>query len=242
MAIARPVNGHVEYAVPQATIDAAPEGTIYAHFAWFHRRSGRWIGEWAGYVPPPRFPRIAWLRNKWAWCVQAGLSPDRSAYETLDEEWDLDAWHACRPGEAVGLEVSQFGWPIGDQRYHVFRSLTRMLDWPSMRRYIEAKTSTGEIVANQESSRPLREAVPGQRVIDITGTPLEQHHGRLFGRIVRGPDGYRIERLGGGVIRAVLVEASPDLDQIIHQPARQPAQLRRGSRHGEFCRQDHYDR
>ena len=39
--------------VAQEVIDAAPDGMVYRHVSFFDRPTGHWIGEWAGYLPPP---------------------------------------------------------------------------------------------------------------------------------------------------------------------------------------------
>ena len=53
----------------------------------------------------------------------------------------------------------------------------------------DSTAETLEIVANQESHRPIRDGVPGQRVLDVTGTWLEPYHGNIFGRFVRRGEG-----------------------------------------------------
>ena len=134
------------------------------HFAFFRQLTGEYIREWAGPVPAPSawVTRLGWpwLLNRWATLVS---QPQR--------------------GE-IGLDVTHIGWPVGDFCYCTCDVVDRRLDCGPPRHYIEVHLTTGEIVANQESHRPIRSAVPGQRVLDITGTALEPYHGQLFGRFV----------------------------------------------------------
>lgn len=147
------------------------------HFAFFRQGSGECVREWKGAIadPPPWVVRTGWrwLLNRWATHVS---QPQR--------------------GE-VALDVTHIGWPVGDFCYCTFNEVDRLLDWGPARHYIEVREDTLEIVANQESHRPIRSAVPGQLVIDITGTALEQHYGHIFGRFVRGQAGWYLEPLRG---------------------------------------------
>jgi hypothetical protein len=68
----------------------------------------------------------------------------------------------------VGLDVTHIGWPVGEFCYCRFDEIDRRLDWGPPRHYLEIRTDTGEIVAQLESHRPVRAAVPGQVVIDVT--------------------------------------------------------------------------
>ena len=189
------------------------EDSIYVHLVWFHDRHGHWLAEWAGYVPEPSGGSFD---NEWLHHVQADISPDL----TIAAEIDADAWDACKAGGAVCLEVSKFAWPVGDQRYHRWNRLHRMIDWPdvSVHKYIEVDTQKRNIIANQSSHRPIRDAVINQRILDITGTPLARLHGSLWGSFLwtgdrwrfvpRDPDG----RLITEAQHRLLTEASSEMD------------------------------
>lgn len=203
MALPRRAGDHLEYAVPQKTITAAPEGCVYVHLAWFLRRSvredvGQWIGEWAGYVSAPHEPILrrsgdARLRalDRWTHDVQRLITPYGSAWETVDSTWDANRYESCPEGGAVCLDVTRFGWPVGDHVWHSWDDLHRSLDWPeaSGHRFIEIDVATLRVVAQQHSHRPVRDAVPGQKVFDITGTPFERAWGGIHGRFVRRENG-----------------------------------------------------
>ena len=168
---------------------------IYRHFAWFHRHTGLWLAEWRGDIPSHGIPhsvvgdeRIRRL-NAWQqhWVQRLGEC------ETLDEVREAERWDACRPGEAVCLDVTQFGWPIGDHIWHVWNDTDRRIDWPesSTHLFVEVDVPTLRVVANQRSHRPIRDAVVGQHVIDITGTPWAAYHGQIWGRFVWRKDEQR---------------------------------------------------
>lgn len=189
MAIPRLVQGHIEYATPLAVIDAAPEGYVYIHFAWFHRWRRHWLAEWAGFVPRPEIdPDLvgdAWLAamNQWRRRVQDQLED----HSCLDHAIDLEAWAACLaegPGRGVCVDVTRYGWPVGDYVWCRYNPVLHDIEWPEEHTFIEVRTDTLEVVANQRSHRPIRDAVPGQRVIDITHTPWARFYGSIFGRFV----------------------------------------------------------
>ena len=142
---------------------------ITRHFAFFRQGSGAWVREWKGPVPePPQWVvrlRWAFLLNYWATVVSG-----------------------AQRGE-IGLDVTHIQWPVGDFCYCRFDEVDRRLDWGPPRHYIEVNIETMEVVANTESHRPVRDAVPGQHVIDITGTRLESHFGHIFGRFTQLIDG-----------------------------------------------------
>ena len=180
---------------------AALEGFVYIHLAWFLRRSvvgDQWIGEWAGYAPTPsdqvlRRSGNARLRalDCWTHEVQRRITPYWAAWPTVDSMWDADRYDACPTGGAVCLDVTRFGWPVGDHVWHRWDDLHRALDWPdsSGHRFIEIDIPTLRVVAQQHSHRPVRDAGPGQKVLDITGTAFERAWGGIHGRFVRMDNG-----------------------------------------------------
>jgi hypothetical protein len=166
----------------RAVLSDAPAGCVYRHFAWFERRGGRWIGEWAGFVPEPvDEPLEAWMHR-----VQAGISPAACVWQTVEDAWDRDRWAACPAGGAVALDVGQFGWPVGDHVWHRWDDVDRRLDWPesSSHAFIEVDLETLTVIANQRSHRPVRPCQAGRAVLDITGTAWEPMCGRIFGQFV----------------------------------------------------------
>lgn len=195
--------------------------TTVLHLAWFDRRSGRWIGEWCGDVAAPMIQpsadaaeqRVAWLQ-----AIACAVSPTDPGQGVVDRA----AWEACPPGGAVALDVTTFGWPLGDHVWHVWDDLRRRLDWPESHTFVELRAAgeTWEIVANQQSHRPIRPTVPGQYVIDITGTPAAAHYGHLWGRFVRRGDGWQFEpaeqmaRSLPAPARAALAAAPIDLELV----------------------------
>lgn len=201
MAIQRLTSSGFAYTVPQEAIDAPTEGSVYVHVAWFHRRGGRWIGEWAGYAPALDTPidvvgeERERLSNAWLHEVQCGITPHGSIWQTLDQEWDVESWAACPIGGAVCLDVARFGWPVGDHCWHIWNDHQRLLDWPesSVHRFIEVQMDALEVIANQSSHRPVRPGVPGHHLIDITGTAFEPFHGEIFGRVAWRGDRWGFE-------------------------------------------------
>lgn len=161
---------------------------VYRHFAWFHRLRGHWLAEWAGYVPAPDVPldlvgdaRLTAM-NVWRRRVQ----DDLAAHPCVEDSVDLAAWQACEPGAAVCVDVTRFHWPVGDHVWHRFDDVLNDIDpaWGEEHKFIEVRMDTLEVVANQSSHRPIRDAVPGQRVFDITGSPMAAYHGQIWGRFV----------------------------------------------------------
>ena len=218
--MARPhlVGNHVEYAVPLAVRRAAPRGCVYIHFAWFHRRQGHWLAEWAGYVPEPDVPpdlvgdaRLAAM-NGWRRRVQDRVSE----YQCLDQAVDLAAWNACEVGGAICVDVTRYQWPVGDHVWHHWSPVIEDIVWGDEHTFIEVNRSAQEVVGNQRSHRPIRDAVPGQHVIDITHTPWAEYYGHIFGRFVRraaeGRWGFEPsnEVFLPSPMRAALAEASVD--------------------------------
>src|SRR3990167_9149155 len=170
---------------------------IYRHFAWFHRHTGLWLAEWAGDVPahlvPPELIGDDRLRDLNIWQQKIVAQIKLGRYPASAELCHAERWDACGPGEAVCLDVTQFGWPIGDHVWHGWNDTDRRIDWQesSMHVFIEVDRSTLRVVANQRSHRPIRDAVVGQHVIDITGTPLAAYHGQIWGRFVWREDEQR---------------------------------------------------
>ena len=160
--------------VPAVVIYDAPDRN-HRHFAFFQQRTGNYVREWKGPVDPP--------------LVDSALSGD--AREAALNRW---ATRVSYPElNEIGLDVTHIGWPVGDFCYCHFDEVERRLEFGLPRHYIEVRLDTLEIVANQESHRPIQDSVPGQRVIDITGTCLEPLHGHIFGRFVKRGHGWAIE-------------------------------------------------
>lgn len=132
------------------------------HFAFFDQITGNYIREWKGPVPSPNIRW--WQRNR-----QVAL-----------DKWATDV---SKPGQGeVGLDVTHIGWPVGDFCYCTFDPVDRRLEWGPPRHYVEVSLDTLEVVANTESHRPIRDAVPNQHVFDITSTAWEPYFGHIFGR------------------------------------------------------------
>lgn len=171
---------------------------VERHFAFFRQRSGEYVREWKGPVqdPPSWVVRLGWqsLLNRWATKVSRP-----------------------RRGE-IGIDVTHVAWPVGDFCYSRFDEINRLLEWGPPRRFIEIRLDTLEVVSNWESHRPVRDAVPGQHVIDITGTWLDPHFGRIWGQFVRQADGrwgivpQANTRRVPALVRQALAEAAIDLD------------------------------
>lgn len=162
---------------------------VYRHFAFFSTYTTRWLGEVAGYVPYPDLPATARtpgrrhrLMADWQKAAIRGLG---TRHEIVDELWD-PAFAAVPSEHTVALDVTSFAWPVGDHIWHRYDPIDQRLDWPesSGHRFIEINTTTLEVVAQQHSHRPVRDAVSGQHVLDITGTPYEQAWGWIWGRFV----------------------------------------------------------
>ena len=160
------------------------------HLAWFRREDGQWLGEWAGQVPspPPQVlasageQRIIGM-NTWLHDTQMLITPSGSAYMCESEVWDMTAWDECPDGGAVCAETSRFKWPVGDHRYHQWDALNNGLDWPKDQHYfIEVNHASRMITSNQSGSRPIVSPQTAT-VLDITGTPLRELHGQVFGTL-----------------------------------------------------------
>ena len=117
------------------------------HFAYFDQNTGAWIRECRGPVPDPD--------------IDTRLVGDARLGA-------LNTWQqriAPAGQDEVGLDVTHIGWPVGDFCYCAFDPVTRLLDWGPERFYIEIEMMALEVVANQRSHRPIRDAAPGQRVL-----------------------------------------------------------------------------
>ena len=138
---------------------------IERHFAFFRQRTGEYIREWKGPVPEPNIDPL--------------LVGD--AREIALNQWVTDVSQP-QPGE-IGLDVTQFDYPVGDFCWMVFRQPEWLLDWPVMHRFIQIDRATMTINVNNESHRPVR-STPNKLVIDITGTAMEPYYGAIFGTLV----------------------------------------------------------
>ena len=163
---------------------------VLRHFAWFRQDTGQWIGEWAGRVPAPVIPASLigearlMLLNEWTHCVQRYITPHGSPNEPQAQAWDLDAWDDCQPGGAVCLDVTMYGWPVGDFYWAVFDGVDRLLDFREMRVWLQLSPATAMLDASVRSQRPVR-STSQKLIADITGTPLEPWIDQLHGRLVK---------------------------------------------------------
>lgn len=157
------------------------------HFAFFSQTDGAYIREAAGDVPEPRIP--AWVNGS----IRLAL---------------LDRWATKvsqpRPGE-IGLDVTQFDYPLGDFAWSSFDLVDRRLDWVEPHYWIEGDIAERRLVANTASPRPIR-SHDTRLVLDVTGTPLQQHHGHLFGAVKRDGDCLVFEQDGREPLRIRLPE------------------------------------
>lgn len=165
------------------------------HFAFFDQTTGAYRREWRGEVGEPSIDPSA---------------PDRQR--------QLDDWTTAvsqpDPGE-VGLDVTQFDYPVGDFCWMTFDAVDRRLDWPEMHTFVEIDLDTLEIVGNQQSPRPIR-SHDRRLIVDITDSPLAAYYGRIFGRLVRRAGQWRLDPLVDEVLipaptRAALMAAPWDV-------------------------------
>lgn len=232
----REARGSFAYAIAQDVKDAAPRGYVYIHVAWFSCITGRWIGEWSGYVPAPRpMPGLrgeAYLAFLDEWTqhvIGRYVAPHYSNWPTVDQVWNRTAFEACPDDAAVCLDVSRFDWPVGDHIWHRFDYVRRELDWPqsSGHKFLEIDLRTLQVVAQQHSHRPVRDGVIGQKVFDLTGTAFEPLWGSIWGRFVRRGDLWGFEPTeqsmptGAPLVlpqeRKALMEAAIDLSPLIER-------------------------
>jgi hypothetical protein len=179
---------------------------IDLHVAYFAQADGSWIREAHGLVEAP------------------DLDPTLMGEARLGA---LNAWQQrvapAGRGE-VGLDVTGFGWPLGQFRYCRFDIKDRRLDWGPPRAYIEIDLRSRMVVANVRTHLPIVPAVPGQVILDITGTAWEPYHGRVFGVLTRTPAGWMVQP-GGEPTPALAATVLPTL------PALARPRLQ-GARHG----------
>lgn len=160
---------------------------VERHLAWFRLDTGYWLGEWRGAVPAPTVPpellgeaRLQFL-NAWLQRVQQFITPAGAPWDTQASVWNEAAWDDCPPGGAVCLDVSMYGWPVGDFRWAVFDGVDRLLDFRDQRTYLQLRPATARIDAHGRSPRPIR-STPDAVMADVTGTPLEPVAGHLLGQ------------------------------------------------------------
>lgn len=161
------------------------------HFAFFRQGTGDYIREWKGPVDEPD--------------IDPMLVGD--AREVAMNAWTTDVLQP-QPGE-IGLDVTQFGYPVGDFCWMRFDEVDRLLDWPVSHKFIQIDRATMQIDTNSDSPRPIR-STPERIVIDITGTPLEPYYGSIFGRLVVRDGRWWLESREAH--RLALTEAPIDLD------------------------------
>lgn len=163
---------------------------VARHLAWFNVEDGRWIGEWEGQVPaavvPPSLIGDArlMLLNEWTQQTQRLITPNGSPYEMQEQAWDLDAWDDCPPGGAVCLDVTMYGWPVGDFQWACFSGVDRLLDFRDMRAYLEVTPQIAMLDASVRSPRQVF-STPTKLIADVTGTALEPFVGQIHGRFAR---------------------------------------------------------
>lgn len=196
--------------------------TCRRHLAWFDTATGGWLGEWDGALPVPVVPATLTgdarmqVMNAWLQRVQGAITPSGSPYVVEAQAWDLAAWDACADGAAVCLDVSLYGWPVGDFRWACFDQVDGLVDFREWRVYLEVQRQTARLDVNLRSPRQVS-STPERVIVDVTGTPLAPHVGRLFGRFERR-DG-RIMFLpdhGGSLPPMIVAEAGllPDVARV----------------------------
>lgn len=137
---------------------------MYRHFAFFRQDTGEYIREIE---------------------IDAAMPYINPRLSKEIRQHILDSWatEISEPKEnEIGLDVTQFDYPLGDFCWMVFDPVSRMLDWPNMHTFIEINRKTGMIFANVQSPRPVR-STENTLIIDITGTPFEQYYGKIFGPV-----------------------------------------------------------
>jgi hypothetical protein len=159
------------------------------HLAWFRLEDGQWLGEWKGHLPPPPAHLLAQVgdartigMNTWLQDAQRMITPSGSPYDVHEQCWDITAWEDCPDGGAVCVDVSRFGWPVGDHFHHRWSTIDAGIEYGEMRHYIQIDRSRKYIDANQSSSRFIR-PTPEKALLDITGTVLEKFHGDITGEL-----------------------------------------------------------
>lgn len=198
------------------------------HLAWFRVDDGFWLGEWAGRVPAPMVPPSVigdarlMLLNEWVQQTQRLITPSGSPYEMRSQVWDRDAWDDCPAGGAVCLDVTLYGWPVGDFYWSVFDGVDRLLDFREMRAFLQLSTETLWLDANVRSPRPIR-STPAKVIGDVTGTPLAPWIGRLHGQFVKR-DGRIVFQPNAlddlpEAIALSLTDRNPDLGMLTHVDA-----------------------
>jgi hypothetical protein len=164
---------------------------LIRHLAWFRIDDGQWLGEWRGDLAPPPVHLLmqggesrAIGLNAWLHEIQRLISPTGSPYACGEQAWDQGAWDDCPAGGAVCLDVTKFGWPVGDQRCHVWDTVEAGIDYPYMREFIQIDRESRQIDANQSSSRFIR-PTEQKAILDITGTELALFHRSIAGTLTR---------------------------------------------------------
>ena len=164
----------------------------WRHLCWFRLDDGQWLGEWRGRLPSPPTHLLAQVGdarmiglNAWLQDAQRMITPEGSPYETNEHCWDLAAWDDCPNGGAVCVDVTKFHWPIGDQYFHRWDTVSAGIESSQVRKYIQVDRASREIDANQSSSRFVR-PTEQKAILDITGTNLAQFHGDIHGTLTCG--------------------------------------------------------
>ena len=158
------------------------------------------------------------LLNEWTQQTQSRITPNGSPYPMTAQAWDLDAWDDCPPGGAVCLDVTMYGWPVGDFFWALFDGVDRLLDFREQRAYLELTPTTAILDASVRSTRPMR-STPHKLVADVTGTPLEPWIDRLHGRLVRRGGRIMFEPFSPGLPEAIVLaitDRNEDLALLTH--------------------------
>ena len=159
------------------------------HLTWWRVEDGQWLGEWKGHLPPPPSHLLAQTGdarniglNAWLQDKQQMITPSGSPYDVSEQCWDITAWRDCPDGGAVCVDVSRFGWPVGDQYFHEWNTLDAGIEYPDERKYIQIDRATQSIDGNCRSSRFIRPTAEKAQ-LDITGTLLASFHGSITGKL-----------------------------------------------------------
>jgi len=162
------------------------------------------------------------LLNEWTQQTQRGITPFASAYATTAQAWDLDAWDDCPPGGAVCLDVTMYGWPVGDFYWSVFDGVDRLIDFREMRAYLQLTPATATLDASLHSPRIAR-STPQKFITDVTGTPLEPWIDQLHGRLVRRDGRIMFEPFRSGLPEAVVLAITDRNEDLAMLQSLEPA-------------------
>jgi len=139
---------------------------VTRHFVFFDQTDGSYIREWRGPVQTPTLP--------------PGLSS-----EVRKSMLNLWATAVSEPeANEIGLDVTQFNWPVGDFQWSCFDLVDQALLVEEPHHFIQLERATACIDAGVTSARPVRDSET-KAILEITGTPLEAIRHSLFGQVRR---------------------------------------------------------